>query len=314
MKTKLLILFLFPFALLAQSQGLAVQSFKKLSSDLDARVNYPKTDQNGEKCAIIKVVTTQKGFSWEGDALGIVKTEYKVGEYWLYVPHGARRLTVKHEKLGVLRDYVYPHSIKESTVYELVLKSGNARTIVEEIEIPTQWLVISSKPDSALVYINDVYKGETTFQQELQIGEYTYRIEYPMYHTQSGVLLLDTAKQSHIIEVNLKKNYGSIALSSHPENGAKVIIDGKDTGKKTPCIVDYLKSGEHTISLRHKWYNPVTKKVIINDEQETKTIVSMEQNYGDVRIVADNESSVYIDGVYKNNGVWEGRLLTGLHA
>ncbi|MCK5775947.1 MAG: PEGA domain-containing protein, partial [Bacteroidales bacterium] len=314
MKIKLLILILFPFIILAQSQGLAVQSFKKLSSDLDARVNYPKTDQNGEKCAIIKVVTTQKGFSWEGDALGIVKTEYKVGEYWLYVPHGARRLTVKHEKLGVLRNYVYPHSIKEATVYELVLKSGNARTIVEDIEIPTQWLVISSKPDSALVYINDVYKGETTFQQELPLGKYTYRVEYPMYHSMAGVIILDTIDQNRIIDIELKKSYGSIALISNPENGAKVIIDGKDTGLKTPCTIDYLQSGEHTVSLRHKWYDPITSKVTINDEQEEKLTVSMEPNFGEVKIFADKESEVYVDGEYKGNGVWKGRMLTGIHA
>lgn len=313
MKIKLLTLFFLSFVMLAKSQGLAVQSFKKLSSDLDARVNYYKTDQNGDKCAIIKIVTTQKGFSWEGDALGIVKTEYKVGEYWLYVPHGARRLTVKHGELGVLRNYVYPLSVKEATVYELVLKSGNVKTIVEDIEIPTQWLVISSTPDSALVYINDIYVTETTFQQELEIGKYTYRIEYPMYHSKSGVLELDTVNKSHILEVKLKKNYGSIALTSQPESGAKVIIDGKDTGKKTPCTIDYLKSGEHIISLRHKWYNPVTKAVIIRDEQETNTALLMDQNYGEVIIVADNESSVYVDGEYKKNGVWEGRLLTGLH-
>jgi hypothetical protein len=313
MKIKLLIFFLFSFALLGQSQGLAVQSFKKLSSDLDARVNFPETDQNGEKCAIIKVVTTQKGFSWEGDALGIVKKEYKVGEYWLYVPHGARRLTIKHEKLGVLRNYVYPYSIKKSNVYELVLKSGNVKTIVEDIEILTQWLVISSKPDSALVYINDVYKGETTFQQELPIGKYTYRVEYPMYHTQAGVIVLDTIKQNKVIDIELKKNYGSLSLISSPENGAKVIVDGKDTGLKTPCVIDYLKSGEHTVSLRHKWYNPNTSKVIIGDEQEEKLTVSMDPNFGDVRILADKESKVYIDGEYKGNGIWNTRLLTGIH-
>ena len=313
MKIKLLILLLFSFAVLGQSQGLAVQSFKKLSSDLDARVNYPKIDQNGEKCAIIKVVTTQKGFSWEGDALGIVKTEYKVGEYWLYVPHGARRLTIKHEKLGVLRNYLYPYSIKKANVYELVLKSGNVKTIVEDIEIPTQWLVISSKPDSALVYINDVYKGETTFQQELPIGEYTYRVEYPMFHTQAGIIVLDTVEQNKVLNIELKKSYGSLSLTSSPESGAKVIVDGKNTGLKTPCVIDYLKSGEHTVSLRHKWYNPTTSKVIISDEQEEKLTVFMEPNFGDVKILSDKESEVYIDGEYKGNGVWDTRLLIGIH-
>jgi len=52
-------------------------SFRQLPNDLDARVTYPKIDQNGDKCAIIKVVTPDPDFTWEGDMLAIIAVEKK---------------------------------------------------------------------------------------------------------------------------------------------------------------------------------------------------------------------------------------------
>ena len=56
----------------AQS-GISVKSFKELTQDLDARVNYPVIDQNGQKCALVKVVTTENDFSFDNGQLGVTK-------------------------------------------------------------------------------------------------------------------------------------------------------------------------------------------------------------------------------------------------
>jgi len=66
------------------SAEITVKSFTKLETDLTAKTFASKKDQNGDVCAIIKVVTTQKGFSWDPDALGIVSIVPKSSEYWLY--------------------------------------------------------------------------------------------------------------------------------------------------------------------------------------------------------------------------------------
>ena len=41
-------------------------------------------DQNGERAALIKIVTTERGFSFDGGTLGIVATEEHTGEIWLF--------------------------------------------------------------------------------------------------------------------------------------------------------------------------------------------------------------------------------------
>ncbi|CCZ80307.1 putative uncharacterized protein [Odoribacter laneus CAG:561] len=79
-----------------EAQQLSVKSFQKLENDLSARGSEGRTDQNGDRCAIIKVVTNEKGFVFEPDALGLVGSVDKTSEIWLYVPYGAKRLTIKH--------------------------------------------------------------------------------------------------------------------------------------------------------------------------------------------------------------------------
>ena len=131
MKTLFFVLLLLIPGLL-EAQQLSVKSFQKLDNDLSARGGEGRMDQNGDKCAIIKVVTNEKGFVFEPDALGLVGSVQKIGEIWLYVPYGARRLTIRHAQLGVLRNYAYPERIEKACVYELVLTTGRTETIVHE--------------------------------------------------------------------------------------------------------------------------------------------------------------------------------------
>ena len=100
-----------------QAQELAVQSFVLAETDLTA--NTPGTivkDQNGNVCALIKVETTQKGFTFDVGVLGVMSVVEQPGEIWVYVPFGVRKITVQHPQLGVLRDYQIPCAIKRAVL------------------------------------------------------------------------------------------------------------------------------------------------------------------------------------------------------
>ena len=99
-----------------------VTSFNRMETDITARVTTPRKDQNGEVCALIRIVTTIKDLMFEPDALGIAARENKTGEIWLYVPRGARRISIMHDKFGVLRNYFYPDIIDKGTVYEMEIR------------------------------------------------------------------------------------------------------------------------------------------------------------------------------------------------
>lgn len=98
------------------AQQFSVASFRVLPNDVSAFIN-PVRDLNDEDCGLVKVIASDD-FAFS-TPLGIVKREDKVGEIWLYLPRGSRKITIKHADWGVLRDYVFPSRIDSHITYEL---------------------------------------------------------------------------------------------------------------------------------------------------------------------------------------------------
>lgn len=88
------------------------------------------------------------------DALGIVSRENKPGEIWLYIPRGARRISIMHDKFGVLRNYFYPDIIEKATVYEMEIQIGDGAQQTPA-NTNTQLIVMRPDPATADIYIDD---------------------------------------------------------------------------------------------------------------------------------------------------------------
>ena len=306
----LILFFTVTGTLLAQEPELNIKSFRKLENDLDARVNEPKKDQNGDLCAILKIVTTQKGFTFDCGQIGIVKTVQKPSEIWVYVPFGVKRLTISHPHLGILRDYLIPQNIEKASVYELVLISGSVVTTVQET-IVSQWLVITPEPAGAMIYINDKFVKNGIFQGKLKPGNYTYRVESPMYYTEAGKIEITNAKQE--LTVKLKPAFGYVAISSEPEADAKVIVDGTTLARTTPCQSDPLASGEHTIQVIKDLYQPAFQRVTVQEGKTTSVKLSMTPNFAIINITIPSEAELFIDNQSKGKGSWQGHLGAGVY-
>ena len=115
----LILLWLMCITYISYSQSISVSNFKLLDTDLTANTaGTMELDQNGETAALIKVVTTQTGFTFDGGSMGIVKTKQTPGEVWVYIPRGAKKISIKHPQLGVLRDYYFPVAIEPAKSQE----------------------------------------------------------------------------------------------------------------------------------------------------------------------------------------------------
>ena len=95
-----------------------VTGFKVLPNDVSAFIT-PVRDLNNEACALLKVVA-QQDFAFSSP-LGIVKRKDEVGEIWLYLPKGTRRITIKHPRWGVLRNYRLPLALESHVAYEMTI-------------------------------------------------------------------------------------------------------------------------------------------------------------------------------------------------
>lgn len=241
-------------SLFIYGQSISVSSFKLLDSDLTANTaGTMETDQNGETAALIKVVTTQTGFSFDGGALGIVKTILKPSEIWVYVPRGLKKISISHPQLGMLRDYYLNIPIEAARTYEMVLVSGEVQTIVKESS-KSQYLVIKVNPSNAIVELdNEILPTSNGIAQKfLKFGTYDYRIQAKDYHVSAGKVTIDNPKEKKILTIELSPAFGWIEIENDQElNGAQVFIDNTLAGI-IPFKSDNISSGRHNIKVSHQ--------------------------------------------------------------
>ena len=232
-------------ALLAEAQTISVSSFKLLDTDLTANTaGTMETDQNGETAALIKVVTTQTGFTFDGGALGIVKTVQKPSEVWVYVPRGLKKITISHPQLGMLRDYYLAIPIEAARTYEMVLVAGEVQTIVKQART-SQYVVFQLSPSNAVVELDGelLETADGTATKMMKFGNYNYRVQAPNYLSEAGNVTVNDPKNKHIVNISLKPNFSVVTLNAI-SNPVKVESWASDSIIKYSLSLDDLKTLE----------------------------------------------------------------------
>ncbi len=297
------------------AQSISISSFKLLETDLTANTaGTIEKDQNGETAALIKVVTTQTGFTFDGGALGIVKTKQTPGEVWVYIPKGSKKISIKHPQLGVLRDYYFPIAIEAARTYEMVLVTGEVKTIIKQ-DLGAQYLVMTIEPANALVHIDDkeIAPNNGVISKLFDYGKHTYTISAPLYHTEAGVFEISSNKCE--MNIKLKPNYGIVAISTTPEEGASVFLDNDiEPIGITPMNTRKLSQGEHSFKVQKNGYlSQVEKYNVIGDGSIQQLSISMKQNFGILKAAIPNGCVLYVDDEAKDVSEWNGRLGEGVH-
>lgn len=215
-----------------KAQKLEIKSFHIDEKDMTANtIGTIVMDQNGQKCALIKVQTTQKGFSFEVGSLGIVKTIQKIGEIWVYVPEGVKRISIFHQQLGNIRNYELGQSLQRARVYILNLKTEQTPVI------KTQKLIINYSPIDAMVLIDSKpYKGNGYLEAELPIGNHNYIIAAEGFETIEGSFKLTESAPRTITE-----NLIVSAVVDSPDNNniSKRQNDSNDGSSLVPLLGIY---------------------------------------------------------------------------
>ena len=308
MNKRLHILLVFAWCLLtASAQNISVASFRMLENDLTANTQGTmERDQNGEVAALIKVVTTEQGFVFDVGMLSVVKARQEVGEIWVYVPHGTRKITIKHQQLGVLRDYNIPMPIEKARTYEMVLTTGKVETVVTHA-VSKQYVLFNVSPANATVELGDeaLPVDETgSAAKNVPYGTYSYRVSCANYHTTAGQVTV-TAEGKAEVNVTLRPNFGWIKLnaSSAEYRGAYVYINDERAGQ-LPFVSKGLKSGTHKVKVAKNMYKSFETQVIVSDNETTAMDVSLVPNFANVTLVADADGEIWIDGEKRGKGRW----------
>ena len=292
------------FALAASAQEISVSSFRILESDLTANTKGTmESDQNGEVAALIKVVTTEQGFVFDGGMVGIVKTRQGVGEVWVYVPHGIKRITVQHPQLGVLRDYYFPMAIEKAKTYEMKLTTGKVVTTVTR-SAGKQYVMFTVNPPHALVELDGMpleVSADGYAEKSMPYGTYDYRVSCANYHSEAGKLTVSSNGKVEM-NVSLRPNFGWIDFRGADDyHGAHVYVDGERIGQ-LPLRSEAIKSGTHQVKVIKPLYKPYEQQVTVTDNNTTSLDVALVPNFANITFTTDAESEIWIDGRQRGKG------------
>lgn len=289
----------------SMAQNISVSSFRLLENDLTANTyGTIERDHNGEVAALLKISTTAQGFSFEAGMVGVVKIQQKVGEIWVYVPHGIKRLSIFHQQLGTLRDYYFPIPIEKARTYEMVLTTGQVETVVNHT-LSKQTVVFQVEPANAIVEVDDklLLVDETGIASDiLPYGRYTYRVSCENYHSEVGVLELNSGSKV-VKQIQLKPNFGWLQINASDEfQGAYVFLNQQRLGQ-APLRTEALKSGSYQLRVMKPMYKNFEQNILINDNQETIVDLQMQPNFAQVTLLCeDSEAEIWVDEQFKGKG------------
>ena len=311
MKRNTLIILIFIMAHTLCAQNFHVQDFREDPADL-AAVRFPVTDVNDDACAIIKVRSNIDGILFDSN-LGITKIDERPDGIWLYVSPGERALRFMRQGV-ITKDYNLPSGmrIESSKVYILELLATTGE--IDDPEIETQWLIITSEPDGADLYINDQPAGRTPYQNELPVGTYQWRLEASLYLSKEGFVSLESGDANlEQFHVALDADYGTLVIQSRPESGADIALNGLNTNESTPATLQRIPSGEHTITLSMNDYASASRQVALRAGERKEVVVEMRPTFAVVRIDTEPSSDIYINNQRRGSGSWQGRLNAGVY-
>lgn len=315
-----LFLYVSAFAQLEVKPG----SFKEVHGfvNINDDPNY-QTDDNDLPYAVIKVRTEnitdkqRRELRFEGNGGTFIVLEYHTGEVWVYLTAKyADYLKISHPDFGVY-EYTLPFDLQPKKGYEmaLVYKAYAPAAPVKDIY---NFLIITADQPNATIYVDDVYVGESGEQgvyKSFRAGEkHKWRIECELYHSESGEATIPVKEGENItVEKRLRPAFGYLNITSSPENGAVVFIDGKRVGQ-TPFKSDRLASGEHRVRVMKEMFSTAEKTFTVTDGNTTQAPMTMAANFVSVNITTDSKSDIYVDNEKRGTGTWNGRLSDGSHS
>lgn len=233
---------------------LEVASFEEDTSDISAR-SRAVNDLNGDPTAFLKIQIPMLQNAVIESPLKVKDGEYKPGEFLVYLGHGTKRVTIKHQDFEPL-EYRFDKPLQGKSVYKLVLK------------IPENYLSngqmsakISTNVNNASIEINGqrISTDDGEFIVRLKEGEYPFTIipNSTGFNQLQGVLTIsdeDIKNEGRIDRYYELESYKKANLHILAHQNSEITIDGKqikDWGKH--AIV--LPLGRHIAKVKLDDFN-----------------------------------------------------------
>ena len=287
MKKTIFFSFLLLFiALAVGARELKVESFEAVPTDITARTNAVN-DRNGNKCALIKVSLPVSGCDFKGNVL---KQEFQVNEYYVYMSGGTKDLQVRCpgvESLMVdFRPFTDGKGLESGMTYYLRLSGWeDAGTGTVKPQVKENFLILDITPKTGAVVkidgnLQNVDNGKVTVL--LGLGTHEVSVEASGYAPYSGSVTI-TPEGKTQKTVALESQLASLSVKSSTP-GARIRIN--DAEKGTGSFTGNLAAGNYLIEAEKDGYHKYSETITLApSETRHLTLPALEPIY----------STLYVD-------------------
>ena len=186
---------------------------------------------------------------------------------------------------------------------------ANLRSFVGEIDVET-------RERDSMVVIDGTQRGTTPLAEPIMVnaGTHTVRVSKEGFETFEAQVLV-AGKQRKLVTAELKalSKTGTLAVRDADGAALDVVVDGAVVGH-TPWQ-GLVAVGTHTVILRGKnqMGTPPSAATVFHNQTSTLTLRAVKLD-AEIRVEpTPSNATVFVDGVQIGNGVWEGRLTSGVH-
>ncbi len=183
-------------------------------------------------------------------------------------------------------DVIHPFCLPETRT--IIITEGERRLEHFDLELYYSALYIETEPAGATVWLLNRPIGKSPLSLlRLPAGEYTIRLENPLYHERLDTVQIAAGEEIHKSYL-LPARFGEITILSEPP-GAQVILDGVVCGI-TPVTLHKIASGMHIIQCRLDNYEVFRDELELSDNQHLSNTCKLEPTVGWLSIHTDPES------------------------
>ncbi len=133
----------------AVAQDAVVRSFEVAPMDVSAQ-QYARTDRNGQKCALVKVVVVASGVSFQGNVMGDVRKNGS--EYWVYLTAGTKMVRILADTFLAFM-YNFPEPLQGGVTYVLTIDAPQPAPPVPQKK-KQNFLALKVSPPTAQVTVD----------------------------------------------------------------------------------------------------------------------------------------------------------------
>ncbi len=156
---------------------------------------------------------------------------------------------------------------RTDSFYKIFLATLSVRYPEKE----TGTLTVTSSPPGATLLIDGEETEYTTncTIPGLPVGSYAVSVEHAQYEEAEEQWVDIAADEETPVHFSLLPLTGSISVTSDP-SGAKVFIDGEDSGLTTDALLEDVIIGDHTVSVRLTGHRDASNTVCVSEDETSE--------------------------------------------